>query len=285
MGSEKSATTWFNRLDSIHYSDPELTPENWCTHQPCMKVRIASREFILTQPASTFFVYLLAVLSIGVGLYFLWIRGGELSRLWWGLSLLLWGIGAFLAGTSYQAFGYHIKCSGRESCRWTSWWEVVYLMFQQISMSAMLVAVSYSCLPGTMRTAVFCYALFSSVLYVIAVFIGGIVPVRSLITFELMVWASTPAFLLVLIMNSWRYSTLGTPMDLVLIGTWLSLLFISAVYYLYDHFDITRKLWKKRTGIWFSQNDVLHVGLILWMIYIGMFVAERIKDYTASPNT
>ena len=278
----KAVISGFSRLESIRYSNPELTPEKWCEIQPCMKVKITSREIILTQPTSTFFVYLLGILTIGVGIYFFWIRGSELSRLWWGISLVLWGIGALIAGTSYQAFAYEIKCAGRQSCAWTSWWEVIYLMFQQVSMNAILVAVSYSCTTGSLRLALLVYALVSSVLYVIITLIGGIVPVKSFITFNLMVWVSTPIILLVLILNGWRYYILRDSMDFVLLGTWILLLITSAAYYLYDHLDITEKLWEKGTGIWFSQNDVLHIGLILWVIYIATIVADLIKDYAVS---
>ncbi len=241
--------------------------------------RLASKEIILTQPSSTFLVYLLGVLTIGVGLGFLWLQGDQGSRLWWGISLLLWGIGALLAGTSYQAFGYQIKCAGRETCAWTSWWEVIYLMFQQVSMDALLVAVALSCTEGTLQMVLLGYALLSAVVYVILTFIGAIVPVKTLITFELMVWVSTPVFLIILIINGWRYYMFSTPMDLALLGAWLWLFCTMAAYWLYDHLDITPKLWAKGKGIWFSQNDVLHIGLILWMIYLAAVVAGLVQDY------
>ncbi len=269
----------FDRLQSIRYSDTELTPENWCSEQPCLKVKLLSREIILTQPSSTFFVYLLGLLTTGVGIYFLWIRGTELSRLWWGVSLLLWGIGALLAGTSYQAFGYQIKCAGRKSCAWTSWWEVVYLMFQKTSVSAMLIAVSYSCSTGLLKMTLLFYALTSSLLYCILVFIGALVPIKSYITFDLMVRVSTPIYLLVFILNGMRYYMFGTSMDLALLGTWVLLFLTSATYYAYDHFKVTEKLWAGGTGVWFSQNDVLHIGLIIWIIYISTVVAHQIRDY------
>jgi hypothetical protein len=222
---------------------------------------------------------LLGLLTIGVGLNFWWLRGDQASRLWEGISLLLWGIGALLAGTSYQAFGYQIKCAGRETCAWTSWWEVIYLMLQQVSMDALLVAIACSCTEGMLQTVLLGYALLSAGVYIIVTFIGGILPVKSLITFELMVWVSTPPFLIMLILNAWRYYRLGTAMDLALVGAWVWLLLILTAYWLYDKLEITPKLWAKGKGIWFSQNDVLHIGLILWMIYIATVVAERVQDY------
>jgi len=47
----------FGRLQSIPYTNPEVTPANWCAIQPCKQVRIGTREIILTQPSSTFLVY------------------------------------------------------------------------------------------------------------------------------------------------------------------------------------------------------------------------------------
>lgn len=270
----------FSRLKSIPATDPELTPANWCEAQPCVKIQIASREIILSQPLSTFLVYALGFLTIGAGIYFLRIRDSELSRLWWGISLLLWGTGALLAGTSYQAFGYEIKCAGRQTCAWTSWWEVVYLMFQQVSMDAMLVAVAYSCTGGPLQTMLIVYALVNAVAYLMLTLVGGMVPIKSLITFNLMVRVSTPILLIFLILNGWRYYLLGDAMDLALLGTWILLLFTCAAYCLYDNMDITQKLWARGDGLWFSQNDVLHICLILWMFYIVTVVANRVKDNT-----
>ena len=266
----------FGRLKSIPHDDPDLTPEKWCTEQPCMKIRIASKEIIISQPLSSFWVYFFGFFTVGVSLYFFQNHNGEISRLWWGVSLLLWGIGALLAGTSYQAFGYEIKCAGRQVCSWTSWWEVVYLMFQQVSMNAMLVAIAYSCTTGTFQIVLLCYALISSLVYVILICIGGIVPVKSLITFEFMIWVSAPVFFFFCFFNVWRYYVFRDSMDLVLLGSWVILLGTMMAYWIYSKQGITKKLWAR--GIWFSENDVLHVLLIFWMIYIVTVVAHRVKD-------
>ena len=103
-------------------------------------------------------------------------------------------------------------------------------------------------------------------------------PVKSLITFELMVWVSAPIFLIMLALSAWRYHEFGTAMDLALVGAWILLLLTMAAYWLYDKLDITPKLWAKGKGIWLSQNDVLHIGLILWMLYIATVVARLVED-------
>jgi hypothetical protein len=105
------------RFESIAYS-PAQTPDSWLTIQPFIQLG----GVVLVQPSTSAIVYLLGVLTIGAGLYFLRIRNSQHSRLWWGIALLLWGLGALLAGTSYEAFSYQIKCAGHPACLWTSWW-------------------------------------------------------------------------------------------------------------------------------------------------------------------
>jgi hypothetical protein len=266
----------FSRLQSIPQEDPTLTPENWCQAQPCAHIRIGAREIRITQPQSTFWVYLLGILTIGAGLYFFQIAQGDNARWWWGMALLLWGIGALLAGTSYQAFGYQIKCAGRPVCAWTSWWEVVYLMFQQVSVNGLLVALAYSSTTGVVQRILLDYALASSVIYVILALVGGLVPIKSLITFEGMVWVSTPAFVIFCLVNGWRYLRFGEAADLALLGGWIILLVTMLAYWLYMRLGISRRLWAR--GIWFSENDVLHVLLIGWVIYLVTAVAGQVQD-------
>jgi hypothetical protein len=65
-------------------------------------------------------------------------------------------------------------------------------------------------------------------------------------------------------------------MDLALVGTWLWLGLAVGAYYLYLVLGVTQALWTR--GIWFSENDVLHVGLIVWMLFIAVVVAPRLSD-------
>lgn len=263
------------RLDSIPYT-PTQTPESWLSIQPYATFMVASQEIIFVQPSTSIIVYFLGLLTIGVGLYFLKIRARQLSRLWWGIALLLWGIGALLAGTSYEAFSYSIKCAGRDACLWTSWWEILYLIASVWSIDAMTVAVAYSSTTGRLRTALTVYSVFNAVAYFIVVMIGVFIPVKFLISFELLLVVSAPGILAFFFINGIRHSRYKNRLDLLLIGTWVWLGITIAAYFLYLISGNTASLWAQ--GIWFSENDVLHIGLIIWMIYIALILASQVVD-------
>lgn len=265
----------FDRVKTIPHAD--LTKENWGIKQPLKKVKLGTFEFYISQPSSSFLVYLLGFLVTIAGVYFLMIDGEEVSRFWWGISLILWGVGAIIAGTSYQAFGYELKAARREVCSWTSWWEIVYLIFQQLSMNAMTVAVAYSCTTGIFREILIWYSIIITIVYPILTLIGAFAPYKSLITFEWMVEISLPSFIVFLVLNSVRYIQFGYTMDLVLIGSWILIYLSWWGYIKYWKSGLTEILWKK--GIWFSENDILHIILIIWGLYVLFVMPEYIRDF------
>jgi len=263
------------RLDSIPYT-PAQTPETWLQIQPFTEFQFASQNIIFVQPSTSIIVYFLGFLTIGVGLYFLKIRAGQLSRFWWGIALLLWGIGALLAGTSYESFSYAIKCAGRDFCLWTSWWEILYLLASVWSIDAMMLAVAYSSTTGKLRAALSVYSVINAVVYFIIVMIGVFIPVKFLISFELLLVVAAPSIIAFFIINGRRYFKFKLRLDLLCLGTWVWLGITIAAYFLFLISGIAESLWAN--GFWFSANDVLHIGLIIWMLYIAFALAPQVKD-------
>lgn len=262
-------------LESLPYSPPQ-TPASWLQIQPFMELKIAGEAFILVQPSTSAIVYLLGVLTIIFGVYLLRVRGDHRSRLWWGVALVLWGAGALLAGTSYEAFSYQIKCAGRTACLWTSWWEIVYLAVSAASIDAMLLAAAFSSATGKLRRALISYGSANAVLYCGVLITGALLPVKFLISFELLLLVATPGILVLLGLNGWRYIKRKLPVDLALCGIWLGLGAVIGAYFLYYSLGITPILWAE--GVWFSENDVLHIGLILWMIAVVRVVTRHVQD-------
>ena len=269
------ALTACSTLESIPYS-PTTSPEAWLAMQPHTELQIASKSIVVVQPSTSAIVYLLGVVTIVAGFYFLKIRGAEKSRGWWGIALLLWGVGALFAGSSYEAFSYQLKCAGREICSWTHWLEIVYLLVSLGSLDAMMIAEAYACTTGKWRKRLIRYAWISFALYVVLVLIGSFVPVKFLISFELLLLVAAPNVVIFLILNGKRYRQTKQRMDLVLLRTWGWLIVTIAAYFLYYILGIAEDLWQR--GIWFTENDVLHIGLILWMVYIAVVVARQVKD-------
>jgi hypothetical protein len=263
------------RLGSIPYN-PRQTPESWLTIQPFVEFHVASRTIVLVQPTTTAIVYVLGLSAVVAGVHLLRIRNAQRSRLWWGVALVLWGAGAWLAGTSYEAFSYHLKCAGRDVCAWTSWWEVWYLIAAAASVDAILVAHAYSCAAGPRRTRLIRYAVIHLAVYGIAVLVGASVPIQSLISFEMLLLVSAPNVAMMAVHNGWRYYAARRPMDRALLRAWCGLGLTIGAYYLYLASGLTQRLWLH--GIWWSENDVLHIGLLMWIGYVVFFVAAGVED-------
>ncbi len=261
----------FNQIDETLYF-PQITPEEWLEIQPWVEVEFFSQKIILMQPSSTFFVYLLGSIAILIGVYLFKISKNQRFIRWWGLALILWGAGAIFAGTSYQVFSYEIKCRGRSFCLWTSWWEIIYLILSVGSVNAMLMAQAHLDENGKWSRRMKIYAPVSFLLYVIIVVIGSIISVQFLISFELMLLFLGFPILFLLILNVRRFFEQKKRIHLTLVIIWISLILIMGIYFLYLMLDITNLLWEQK--IWFSENDILHIGLILWMIYIGLVMRK-----------
>jgi len=139
-----------------------------------------------------------------------------------------------------------------------------------------MMAQAFSCNVGKWRKAMIIYAGMNTLLYVTIALAGALIPVQFLISFELLIIFLAPAILIFLIINGKRYLEHGKSIDLVLLGTWISLVIILGIYYLYLITGLTEMIWEQ--GMWFSENDVLHIGLIIWMIYIRLAVFKHVTD-------
>jgi hypothetical protein len=99
----------------------------------------------------------------------------------------------------------------------------------------------------------------------------------------MLILAAVPNISIFLILNGWRYLKFKQLIDLVLLKTWVWLILTIGAYFLYFLSGLTERFWNQ--GIWFSANDVLHISLIIWMVFIARVVARNIRDHPAILKT
>jgi hypothetical protein len=264
-----------SRLDTIAYS-PVLSPADFLKAQPYTEIHIGSLNFILTQPSSSILVLLAGLYALWVGVRLLLRAQGQVSRMWWGIGLCLTGLGVLAAGVSYQAFGYQIKCDGRGQCTWTSWWEVAYMLLSAPAMCCYLIACATCTANPKLRRSVLYYAGINTVVFVSLVLFGALVPVRFLVSFDFMGLVSTPGLLVLILLHGLSYRSEGDMLNYYFFRAWVMFLGIILAYFWFMWLGIHALLWQH--GIWLTDNDILHIGMLLWVYYIHTRLFGSIKD-------
>lgn len=265
------------RLDEL-VASPPTTPEQWCQQRPCVDLG----STVLTEPLGTVLVALLTVAWIASGVYFLVTRAGQRSRTWLGIALVLGGVGAGLAGVSYQAFSYPLKCAGWDYCRLTNAWEVGYSVAQAASVSAMVVAVAYACTVGGVRRGLAWYAAANVAVYLVVTAVGVLAPSALLLSFEVLMLFAVPGIVVVLVVAGRRYRRERDPLDRSLLLAAVLLVAVQVAYFAYYAAGVTATLWDDGQGFYFSANDVLHVGMLGWLAYVVVAVGRRLRDRPGS---
>lgn len=263
----------FNNIDSL-YALPLQTPQTFLDGMPYREMSVFGREFILIQPSSTFFVYLLGVMMMALGAFFLASQKGQKSRLFLGYGFLLWGVSALAAGTSYQAFGYELKCRGREFCLFTSEWELVYMLLAAYCINCLMVAVGYETLGEKGRNRLIRFAVIDSVAYSLYMLIGSMIPNRFMISYEGFIAFVGINFVILFAVNVHQYAQKRDKFNRSMIVIWIAFVFVNAGYFVFLYAQWGTALYE-RYGLWFNENDALHVLLIAWAVLIFILIRNR----------
>lgn len=263
-----------SRLSELKHN---ITPDEWLASHPYWDISLGSFSFIFAEPSSTFFVFSLGVILLIIGISLLKKHTGEKTVFFWGCAFIAWALSTFSAGVSYQAFSYEIKCAGKDICAWTSWWEITYLLLFVMAVNMIIIAVAHSSTAGKLRKAVIAYALLNCISYTILLLTGAFLPDRFLVSFEFMVLFTSPAFIILSIINFFAYKARYQKLDIRLLFAWIFMFAIVILYFAFLVSGFAAVLWQK--GIWFNANDVLHITLITWALYLYFAVSRYFMDY------
>lgn len=267
------ALTGCGRLDELVY-DPPVTPQQWCEQRPCVTVG----DTVVNEPLGTFLVFALAVLWVAVGVYFLVSRRGQNSRTWLGVALVLGGLGAAQAGVSFQAFSYELKCAGQQVCRYTNGFEVGYSLTQAWSVSAMMIAVAFACTVARGRRVLIWYAVANAVVYCVVLTAGVLIPSKTLLSFEVLMLFALPGVIAVIAVSAVYYRRTHESASRWILWAAILLIVVQVAYFAYYAAGITQVLWNDGAGFYFSENDVLHVGMIAWLVFVAATLGPRLRD-------
>ena len=256
---------------------PTIAPDSYLASMPHIAFTAFGQEVVLIQPSSTFFVYLLGLLTVALGFRFVASRRGQQSRELWGIGLVLWGLGALAAGTSYQAFGYMLKGAGRDAMAFTSDFELIYLLLTCYAIDFMVAAVAHAAAEGKSRRFLKGYALVHASLYTTVVLVGAILPMRFLISYEGFMAMNLVNFLLMFGFSVSHSRRFHDRLNRDFAWLWVGFLGVNLGYFAWLFSGIPESLYA-RYGVWFNANDVLHLLLLVWMAAVFLRMGGELQD-------
>jgi hypothetical protein len=131
----------------------------------------------------------------------------------------------------------------------------------------MAYAVSINTLVGSKRALYLKIVTIGLIAYSLTLLIGVIFELYFLITYEYFLVFFLPYFLSFFIMNIKGCQMNKNNLDQGLITIWVLMLLVNVAYFAYLFSGLGESLYENNQ-IWFSANDVLHLGLIYWMYEI-----------------
>ena len=253
-----------------------LTPAEFLNREWFLRFQFGQQELIFGQPSSSILVFVLSLLAVLFGLRFLSDERKQKSQFWCGLALVISGVGSAVAGIYYQAFGYQIRCSGLAICASTSLWESLYLCLSSIGVMSFLFAIAYSSLLANKRKYLILYALTVTFTYNALLLFGIIKQNLFLLSYDFSILFTAFSIVILVVVNGVDYLKREEELSRTLLRSYFILFCTSCSYYLYYQLHLTEWFWAR--NMWFSQNDVLHLGMIVWIYYLGKKLAPLLHD-------
>ncbi len=259
-------------LLSFSIAPKPILSSEWCQTQPCLDFF----GITINQISSSILVYALAFYGLFVGYRFFKNKVIHTSRLYWSISLILGGLGALAAGTSFQAFGYELKCAGNVFCDRTSSFEILYNILSVWSAGVLLLAISASFLQKSRRRSLTFATILHAAFYTILCLVAYGQDQFIWISFEFLLLYISPVYLAVFVLTGIEFKKRKNMKTHKYFTAWLILMLTIIAYYIYSICLVTEYLWLK--GLWFSANDVLHLGMMGWLYYLSNYLMSAVED-------
>jgi len=91
-----------------------------------------------------------------------------------------------------------------------------------------------------------------------------------------MILFTVPAYLFIIGLHTVLYFSKKNIALKKYLSTWILLVLTSILYLFYQSKGYTQILWQQK--IWFSENDVLHIMMIIWLMYVLFHLSPFIQD-------